>query len=194
MVELIEIFVKRPLSRRLFESDRTKPLPVLLRPVVSVAPDISVTKTEFQEPVAKARELAAKIVAASQEITHRFLGLLRHSNRREVSAAMEPRQHPRVAAIRLDSVAWTLWNEPRRDDVTTNVHRRELSIHDESARSGFVTRSHLASRRNSMEETTDIRFTVGESILLFDVDSIRAFDPACADAFFVNVEPDGDDG
>ena len=79
-----------------------EPRPVGLPPVGAGAIDAAMPEQELDEPMAPANDVLANIVAAAQQVAHRFLRLVRHVDRGQLARSVEADELGRVAAIRLD--------------------------------------------------------------------------------------------
>jgi hypothetical protein len=90
------------------------------------------------QSVARVAAFAHGVLAAACQVAHAFIGCIPHAHRSEVARPGQPRQHHRVAAIGLHTVAAALGDRRRCDDFAVDTLRTQVPPDHEPARAGFV--------------------------------------------------------
>ena len=98
----------------------------------------AVAEEEFGEPMARAEQIGADVLATAQQVAGGFFLLGGNVNGRQRAGAVEHRELAGVAAIGFDPVARAPRNQRRGDHVTGNPVRRERPLQLEAARARFV--------------------------------------------------------
>ena len=96
-------------------------------------------------------------IATPEQIAGRFFLRRRNVDGGECAGAIEDRELPGVAAIRLDAIAGAPRDQRRGDDVTGDRMRREGALQLEAARPGFVATGDGALSFHALDETLNRR-------------------------------------
>ena len=147
--------VQGALQFRHLEPLGPEPRPVGLPPVGAGAIDAAMPEEELDEPMAPANDVLANIVAAAQQVAHRFLRLVGHVDRGQLARAVEADELGRVAAIRLDPLPRAARGESRGDHVAVDPEGRELPVQVVAGYAGLVADADRPLARQTLDEPAE---------------------------------------
>jgi hypothetical protein len=128
------------LERRERPELRAQPRVVARRPrLLRAGEAAAVAEQEFREPMARAEQIRADVLAAPKEVSGGFLLLGRDVNRRQRPGAVQDRELRRIPPIGLDPVAGPPRNQRGRDHVTGDTLADQRSLQVKAARARLVT-------------------------------------------------------
>jgi hypothetical protein len=103
-----------------------------------------VTQQQLREPVTRAHQIDADVLARPDEVTQRLLLGARHPDTVQLARQQQPGQVLGIAAIGLDSVARRARDLPRRADQTVHAAALHLAREAVASRAGLIGRAHRA--------------------------------------------------
>ena len=116
---------------------------------------------ELDEPMTPANDVLANIVAAAQQVAHRFLRLVRYVDRGQLARAVEADELGRVAAIRLDPLPRAARGESRGHHVAVDPEGGELPVQVVAGYAGLVADADRPLARQPLDETAEEPWFVG---------------------------------
>jgi hypothetical protein len=114
------------------------------------------TKQKLREAMASAQQVRADVLAAPQQIAHRFFLVRRDVDRRQGTRTVQDRELARVTPIRFDAITRTPRDQRGRNDLARNLFGRHRALQLEAARAGFVTATYRSDLTlQSLDEAKD---------------------------------------
>ena len=134
---------------RLVEPEACQPAPVQLRPgrPVVVA---AVAQQEARQLLSRLAQGAHRRLTCSDEITDRFVGLIRNPDRGQFTGAVQLGKIDRIPPVGLDPLTWLSRDQRWRDDGAFVPRSGELSLNSVTAWPGFITEPQFSSRRSQL--------------------------------------------
>ena len=110
----------------------------------------AVAQQEARQLLSRLAQAAHRRLTCTNEITDRFMGLIRNPDRSQFTGAVQLGKIDRIPPVGLDPLAWLSRDQRWRDDGAFVSRFGELSLNAVTAWSGFITEPQFSSRRSQL--------------------------------------------
>ena len=148
------------------------------------------TQQKSGELLARPAQGTHRIETGAHQIAHRFVPGVRNPHRGQLAGPVQPGQAAGIAAIRLDPVACSLWDQRWGDHDALVPAGRQAPLNAIPARPRLVAKpqSHAVAAELA-QQTVERRRRVGDAAILPNLAAQPAIGNRDDDAFLVNIKP-----
>jgi hypothetical protein len=101
-----------------------------------------VAQQELREPVSRAQDVLAEVLAQAHQVAHRLLLRAGHADGGERPGAEQRAERARVAAVGLHPLTGSLGDERRGDDAAVDAESAQLALQFVSGGPGLIAGAH----------------------------------------------------
>ena len=131
---------------------------------------------ELAQPMPRAQLILFAILARAHQIAQCFVRGIRDPHRCQIASTVATRQLFRIAAVRLDAIAWLGRRQRGRDHLTGHRQFRQLPIQTIASWARFVTGPQLFHRTQLPDHLANVFRLIGDRTERSDLTVIRLGD------------------